>query len=242
MKAAIKSRRHHLLALRKYYKKVLDTEPADLIQFLRMSELSGSVAYDISGQGNNGAYTAATLGQPGIGDRGTSVKFEGATSYLNAFSAGLAGDFNGAEGTVLLWANPLSAGVWTDGAIRNLFDIRVDASNLVSISKTATNNIIQFVYSAGGTAQFHNAGSQSWVIPTALAISWSAAADYAGYYIAGSLVSSDSGLGAWSGSIVSSIIGAVNTTPIQVWNGCLAGYALWKKALTAAQKANLSRI
>ncbi|MFV1969356.1 MAG: hypothetical protein ACC628_28375, partial [Pirellulaceae bacterium] len=61
-----------------------------------MWEASGSISDDLSPQGNDGAYTGVTLGQPGIGDGRTCPLFDGANDYNNIYSAALNTDFDGA--------------------------------------------------------------------------------------------------------------------------------------------------
>ena len=66
------------------------------IAYWPLSEASGTTIVDASGNARNGAYTAVTLGQAGIGDGRTSASFDGSTSFGDLYSASLAGAFNGA--------------------------------------------------------------------------------------------------------------------------------------------------
>lgn len=55
------------------------------VAFWPLDELSGTVAYDQSGNGYNGTYTGGfTLGWAGIPAGGTGVKFDGSTGYVVA--------------------------------------------------------------------------------------------------------------------------------------------------------------
>ena len=57
-----------------YYKKVLATEPANLLAYWPLNEGSGSVADNLEGTAaRDGAYTGVTLGQAGIGDGWTAL-------------------------------------------------------------------------------------------------------------------------------------------------------------------------
>ena len=59
-------------------------DPSGLIQFLPQNELAGGVSIDHSGLGHHGAYTGATLGQPGVPGMGmTSAGFDGLNDFDN---------------------------------------------------------------------------------------------------------------------------------------------------------------
>src|SRR3990167_4218733 len=88
---------------REYYQRVLNVRPDKLVGYWPMWEPSGAVSYDLSGQGNNGAYTAVTLAQRGMGDGRTCPLFNGSNSMNNVYSAGLNSDFNNQELTLMLW-------------------------------------------------------------------------------------------------------------------------------------------
>ena len=126
-------------------------EPS-IVSYLPLDEPGGSVAFDYSGKGRNGAYTAVTLGQNGIGDGRSAASFNGTSSLCNWHSAALAAAFNGAEGTLMAWAKVSSAGVWTDNAHRTIARVAVDTSNYIQLYKY-TNNAFLFDYFAGGVAE-----------------------------------------------------------------------------------------
>ena len=230
-----------LMQRRRYFAKVLSTRPT---AYWPLSETSGAVANDISGNGYHGAYTGVDLAQPGIGDGRTAPYFDGANDYTNVYSAGLAAAFNGAEGTLLVWARVADAGVWTDGASRYMMNLYVNASNRIHIVKSSSNNLVAMLYRANGTSQQHSfsAFTLSWL---ALALTWSAADDevcgYANGVAAGVPLS---GLGAWAGVLSASttVIGAYSTTPTGVYLGWLGHAALWNRALTPTEVAEVSRL
>ncbi len=76
----------------KYWQKVRQTAPANLIGYWPMWEPSGSTSFDISNEGNDGAYTGVALGSQGIGDGRSSPTFDGTNDFNNVYSAGLAAD------------------------------------------------------------------------------------------------------------------------------------------------------
>src|SRR3990172_10333685 len=115
-----------------YYQKVLRTQRDYLLAYWMQAEGSGAVALDTSGNSRTGAYTGVDLGQAGIGDGKTCPWFDGANDYNNVYTTSLRDAFNGSEGTVAIWAKVNSAAVWTDGANRIIFRLRVDGNNYVA--------------------------------------------------------------------------------------------------------------
>jgi hypothetical protein len=229
-----------------YYKKVLGTEPADLIGYWPLSERSGSVADNLEGTAaRDGAYTGVTLGEAGIGDGWPAPYFDGANDYCNIYSASLAGAFDGAEGTMALWVKPADAGVWVDGTQDLFMVLWVDANNSAYILKETTSNRCLWRYEAGGSVKSMRETGISSVDWQHFALTWSASADQTKAYLDGVQVdSTQTGLGVWAGSLFSSncVIGGLNLTPSSPWPGYLAHAAVWTKALTAAQVLNLGAV
>jgi hypothetical protein len=225
-----------------YLKKVLNIDRANLILYHPMNELSGGVAIDKSSEGNDGAYTGVDLGQPGIGDGFTCPLFDGANDYNNAFSAGLASDFDGEEGSFAAWVRVSAAGVWTDGIKRDVARFRVDVNNIVEIYKSTSNNVINLSYISGGVTKnrsFTALTSTDWIH---FALTWSKSGDESRYYMDGAEHGSGkhSGLGAWAGAITTAFIGALSGAPLNVWDGWLAHPGLWKAQLNSDKVAKLA--
>lgn len=211
------------------------------IAYWPLAEPSGTTIVDESGNGRNGAYTAVTLGQAGIGDGRTSASFNGTTSYGNIHGASFAGAFNPAEGTAALWLKVSGAGVWTDGTTRRALSLRADASNLIQIQRPATNNLLQVLYNAGGTLEAPTIATSSlnWLH---IAVTWSKSADQVKIYLNGAQSgATQTGLGIWVGALDSTLtnIGAT-AQPSTVWSGLLAHVAVWNTPLSAAQIATLA--
>jgi len=225
-----------------YTNKVLALNP---IAYWPMAESSGTVMLDASGNGRNGTYTAVTLAQTGIGDGRTSASFDGSTSLGNAFTAGLQGAFNPAEGTSAIWCKVSAAGVWTDGVQRfaSLFGVNL-SSNYAGIYKRTVSNSFENDYFAGGVAKAV-AFTQS---PTAwfhIAMTWSVAADQVKFYTNGVQQGATlTGLGTWSGALASTrcVIGAGSTAPATVWSGTLAHAVVFASALSPTNIAALASL
>lgn len=227
-----------------YSEKVNGIAPANLIGWWKMAEPSGSVSTDSSSQANNGAYTAVTLGQTGIGDGLTAASFDGSTSFNNIYSAALNTDFNGQLFTVAGWAKVSAAGVWTDATARTLLRLRVDANNDLNIARTTTDDTLRAIYVAGGTSK----NVSTTLSPTAWfhwAVTVSLAGDVLKFYINGAQVgSTQTGLGTWAGALTSTVcvIGAVSTVPGSVWSGLSAHVLLYNTVLSDAQVLALATV
>jgi hypothetical protein len=236
---------HTLLLLRRrrsYAQKVLALAPASLVAYLPLWAPSGSVAADQSGHGYNGAHTAVTLGQPGIGDGRTAAFYDGSTSFTNWYSAGLAGAFTGPAGTLSAWAKVSAAGVWTDGVLRFVAILGADANNYVRLLKNTTSNSFVASYTAGATLK-QVAFTASPTVFFHVAITWDKAADQVKIYYNGvQQGATATALGVWAGSLAAttSVIGAASTAPLTVWNGSIAHVVLWSTALSAAQITQLA--
>lgn len=214
------------------------------IAYYPQAEPSGTTIVDESGNGRNGTYVGVTLGQPGIGDGRTAAGYGGVMSYGNIYSASLAGAFNGAEGSLVTEARVANAGVWTDGAFRDLVRILVDANNFVALFKTNTNNTLSVGQTAGGVSKTISTNALGGTtIPFSVALTWSKTADQVKIYINGTQIGSTlTGLGTWTGSLspTRTTIGATSTVPTVVWHGILPHTAIFNRALSAAEIASLA--
>jgi hypothetical protein len=216
-----------------------------------LDEKSGAVAYDlVSGRvagAQNGAHTGVTLGADGIGDGRACPFYDGANDLTNVYTATFAAAFNAAEGTAMMWAKVVNAGVWTDGAARRSIQMRADISNRISIEKAAANNEINFVYIAGGTSEvvaIQPITDTDWMH---LALTWSKSAGANGemraYYNGTQTGATQTALGVWAGALNATVtsLGAGGTGPWNVWNGWVAHGAVWDRPVSADEVQQLYR-
>src|SRR3989337_1499094 len=191
-----------LLYKRNYYEKVKSIASGNLIAYWPLWEGSGDVAYDISGNGRNGAYTAVTLGSGGIGDGKTSALFDGSTSFCNVYSTSFVNAFNGAEGTISMWLQASSATVWAGASDLQILRFVADANNYTYNQFRAASDGLRCLYTAGATAKsvtLANVNSADWIH---VAWTWSKTADQFIYYINGyQSGSNQTGLGTWAGTL-----------------------------------------
>lgn len=219
----------------------LDKVPTGLIQSLSLNEVSGTTANDYSAENNDGTFSGVALNATNSPiPRERAGLWDGTNDFVNNFSAALASDFNGSEGTFVLWAKVASSSVWTDGTVRYLAQLSVNANNLVRIIKLTTNNTLRFDYVAGGTSELITKSSVSDTDWFHVAITWSKANERVRGYFNGELVSTSTTLGVWAGAIVGAQIGANTLTPLNVWSGYLSNYRLYNRELTADEIASLA--
>ena len=115
------------------------------------------------------------------------------------------------------------------------------------MNRSTTNNRMQIFYQTGagpfyGGANIDSITSVDWIC---YALTWSLSGDACQAWISGaasgaevnSVVQFKDDLGA---TVVN--IGAASTTPTNVWSGSIGPVALWNKALSADQIANLSKV
>jgi len=222
-----------------YADKVLSYGP---IAYWPLWEASGSVAYDISGNGRHGTYSNVTLGANGIGDGRTAASFNGTTSITSVISASLDAAFSGTAGTVLSWFKVSAVGVWTDSTARGVFEFWVDSNNFVRCIRSAANNRLSLYYSAGSTLKTFNIDGLTSTSFLCAGLTWDASADAAKAFLSGSQQgATQSSLGTWgAGAIARAFIGALTVTPSNVWSGSEYGVALYASALSDATMADLA--
>ena len=168
----------------------------------------------------------------------------GGIAYFDDVSVKAVNPFNGAEGTLLIWAKVSGAGVWTDGGLRYTAQLSVDDNlHRVTLRKGTANNTLQWLYAANGTNELVADATVTLTGWFSMAITWSKSAEQMKAYLNGAQNGSTQvALGTWAGALSSSycLVGAEGTGPTSLWSGSLAHCALWSKALTPAEISYLS--
>ena len=220
--------------------RILNTAPANLLTLWPLTETSGSVAYDISGNARHGTHSGPTLASISGPDGQPAPYFDGVNDYTNIYSTSLRDAFNGAEGSCIVWAK-IPTAVWTDATKRVMLELRADDDNRVSLFKATTSNRLQAFYEAGNVLEnvlLSSITTTDWFF---LGLTWSATADEASLYSSIAATNTKTVLGTWVGNFgaTTTIIGATNNTPSFPFKGYLSNVALWDVALTASQMAAL---
>lgn len=228
-----------------YPRRVLSVATDALIGYWPLSEPSGAAAINQSNNRFHGVYTGVELNYPGIGDGLACPLWDGVNDYCNIYSAAFASAFNNQEGTAHIWLKVASGGTWTDSTLRRAMILQADSNNRVRLEKTTSNGRVDVVYSAGGTSKSVAITGLSSLDWHQVVITWSKSADQVKAYLNGVQTgATQTALGTWAGALGSTttVIGAGSTAPVNAWSGYLAHAAVWTRALTAGEIAELYRV
>jgi hypothetical protein len=226
-----------------YWHKVASIRPANLIAQWPIWEPAGTDVHDYSGMRRHAVSVA--LGARAAGSDGVhqAALFDGATSYVNVYSASLAAAFNGAEGTVLIWPRVYNNAVWTDGLMHTVCRFFVDWNNYSTVYKDIA-DLLTWLYSSGGVAFAVTLA----VIPTTfmcLGMTWSKSNNRMRAFYNGLQTGVDqNGLGVWAGALsaAATVIGADNTAPASCWYGWIDHCALWSAELSPSEVKQASEV
>jgi hypothetical protein len=194
----------------------------------------------------DGTHTGVTVGQSASGALGLAVLHDGATSYSDISGAEINSMLDPATFTLLIFGKVSAAGVWADGVNRYLLDLRADGANRIFIIKTTINNQVGVYYRAGNinknVVSTALNGTTDWFM---LAMTVDVGADALIAYINDAKVgNTQTGLGTWVGNLSAtySILGALDTTPNNVWDGYICHVAYFPEAKSAAWIAEKARL
>ncbi|MGD2077624.1 MAG: hypothetical protein PVH18_04545 [Chloroflexota bacterium] len=223
-----------------YINKILATSP---IAYWPLNETSGTTINCLIDSNQDGEYTGVTLNSSTGPDGQPVGLWDGSNDEADVFTATLAGNFNGAVGTIAIWAKVSGSGVWTDAAIRAIGPrLLANSTNYVHIYKNSTDNQLVWIYDAAGTIE---SITKNPISPTDwfhLALTWNKGADEVKAYYNGSQQgSTQTGLNIFAGSLTEANVGS-NNAPAVIWDGYLAHAAVWDSALTPAKIAALATV
>ncbi len=206
-------------------------------------EGAGATAVDqVNSPAQDGTYVGApTFGQTGIGDGNTCALYDGANDNINITSAAFTAAFDMNQGTAVCWARVTNAGVWTDGAVRNVLYIRNGGyTDLVTLHKSAAAGTLTWQYRAGGVDDAVSLAGLATTDWMCLAITWDVNAGATGevraYYNGAQTGATQVGLGV-PGAIDRGYIGSDSAA--QRWDGYLTHCIVYDRALTPAEVADL---
>ena len=229
-----------------YWQRMLNAQPANLIQLLRKDEAVGATAEDSSVNNHDGAYVNVTLAGY-VGPDGANAPLfdpDVGNIYVDAYSAGFANAFDGAELTIMIWLRVTDASVWTDVARTAVF-FRADSSNYIELTLRGDGPNLMVRRVGSGTSSQIITGAQSGVGWRCLQVTISETADEMKLFINGVQEGATAtGLGAWVGPPASTVstLGARNQIGTQEWAGGLALEGVWNAALSDSKIASLGSI
>lgn len=230
-----------------YDQRLMAVQPSNLIGYWPMDEASGTAAVDKSAVSGNGTYTGCTVGQVSSDAVATITcpYFDGNNDFMQFHSANFASEWNGNLYTLAGWAKMYSSTEWTDGAAHNIVVVYVDASNVIQLFKSATNNQLRMVRVAGGTNKTDNEAGLTYTTWFHWAMVCDQANDIFKTYINAVEISSLTGNGSWAGALSSNyqLLGAsiaIEAIAANEWKGWQARFAVWKNILTQPEIAILA--
>lgn len=222
-----------------YAPRVLALNP---IQYLKLDEASGSAASDASGNGRNGAYSNVTLAAYTPPMLGNAPSFDGLLSYVNTYSASLAGALSFDEFTLMIWFKVNA--ILTDGLRHTMAMVTRDVNTQIWVRKEVSNNRLRFSRVAGGGTKvvtldgFSNTGDVCLTFSGSIVGGGLLGAGELKAYLNGVQVgTTQTGLAAAAGSGLSSIlnnIGASSQVPTESWKGNLYHYAYFNQPVSNA--------
>lgn len=227
---------------RQYFRKVLAERP---MAYWPLWEASGSVAYDISGNGLHGTYSGVTLGAAGPDGKRSCPYFDGSAGYVDVYSTGLNTLLDGSPSTICLWLKMNAAGLWSDAGHYAFFQLFVDGDNKLMLRKHSADIMWWFYNGEGGIGNEYQTQNSTgygagWHF---MAITRDETADEIKAYHNGVKVGATlTNLGVFTGNLDSDecVIGAYNTTPANPHHGWLADAMIFDKVLSATQMLDLS--
>ena len=101
----------------------------------------------------NGDITGATINVSAGSKLKKAYTFDGSGDYSDIHSAEINSILDPTKGTLLVFGKMGVAGVWTDGATRDIVTLKSDGNNLIIFRKAVTNNQLQYRYKAEGTEE-----------------------------------------------------------------------------------------
>lgn len=231
-----------LTAAQAYDARVLATSP---LRYNKLNETSGTAIVDSSTNAYTGTYTGVDLANtdsPFLPDK--APFWDGTNDYGNLYSAAFGTAFNMDEFTIMIWLKMNSAGVWSDGSIRQSIALLRNGTNYIYMRKSSVAATFQFIRDCAGVNKSINLGSQSDANWFCYAISVSiagggllSAGDLRVYKNGAQVGTTQTGNIASTGTGLSSTqttLGAVSVTPTNVHHGWLSRLMIWNRPIDAA--------
>lgn len=174
---------------------------------------------------------------------------DGSNNLINIYSAALNTAIDLTTISISIWAKVDSAAQWTDSTQRHILQLKTDGNNLLEISKSTSDDVIDFDYTANSTADTE---AVSTLIDNESPVTWfhlGLTVDDTNNsmftYFNGVQGTEQTGIGTWSGALSSTdcVIGADTTTPVDPrWLGGISDLIIYNAILTPAEMLALSRV
>lgn len=230
-------------AFQTYIDKLIGIQNGNLVVIWPHAELAGTVAEDVSGQGQNGTYVGPTLNSA-IGPDGQPVPLWDGINDRQHVPAGITAprDF-GDEGTLLCWLRTNNAWVGLERFVSIL--AAAEQPGFYFFQNAGTISVQRRILPAGHRTVTSAAElSADWLCWIAV---WSVAGNFLELYRNNVSVGVPAaGLGAfgagWLGVTTRRSVGSQTTAGNQVTDGWIGPTAIWNTPLGAADRAEASTV
>lgn len=228
-----------MMTRRGYSQLVKGVFGSSLIAYWPLNEASGTVVYDISGNGFNGTYNGPTLAQSAPPMGGKAPSWDGNNDICDVSSTDFAAAFNGAEGTISAWFKVSAGAVWSDGVFRRIFAVNFGTNDYFRLMRDQYANNLAFQRDASATNSYvyiTYISSTGWMH---VAATWSVSNDRIRTYVNGKQFDGATGLGTFAGTFANATIGYRPSVAV-TWSGNIAHVAVGNTELTPSQIAQLA--
>lgn len=230
-----------------YIDTITDVRTNRMVQYLSLQESGGAVitVYDSSGSGLNTTAYNCTARQNGLVDGHYSMQFNGSSSAIAAYTAGLASAFPTNEGSLIIWCRSTATpwGGSGTGGTKVICKYAYDANNFIQINGTNTQmQIIRVaggVYTAAGVTISDAVKYRDW---HCLGLTWSSTANETKFYYNGAQVDSTFWCDTWPGTITAALSGIGASASNYYFNGYISDLAIWDTVLTANDMRRVSYV
>lgn len=206
-----------------------------IVAYVPLIETNGAVARDAGTNGCNGAYAGGvTLANTSLLGLPAPLIVPATNGRINWYSAALNTAFSRTELTFMAWLKVRDATVWTDGQVRNVLYLAVNADNNLDIRKLNTDNSFRATYRAGAVSKNVSItfSSTAWFH---MALTASVVADQVKMFINGVQVSTtQTVLGAWAAGALDAagVTLASQGAATKHWDGWIAHATLLNRVAT----------
>ena len=224
-----------------YFNTILGTKASSLIAYYPLDDVSGTSAREVK-NGWNALYgNSPLLGQTGIGDGITSVKFNASNNYISADNPSLKTAWNGDNGAISFWIN-LDSATLNSASEKFIIVFSTGVNSLIVKKQAGVASVSAEMVSGGKTVSAIQPITTGWVH---LCVVWSKRNQYFKLYKNGS---SDSPTtvplltGTWSGTLSSStmLFGNNSSAGTSSLGGNLAHVSIWNDYLSDGDVNRLS--
>lgn len=220
------------------------------IAYWRLRPVPSGVAEELLGVGMNGTFTNVTFPFDAHGPSGLHVPyFDGSAGLANIYSSDLNTNIDTDKISISIWGKVDDIAQWTDSTKRVLFRIAADANNYLEISKSTSDDVIDFTWDGASTVDTEAVSTLTDNESPVVFFHVGMTIDYSGdsmfTYFNGVQGTEQTGLGQWSGVLDSDLClvgGSAVGTPADQWQGYASDLIVYSEILPASEMLALANV